>query len=401
MAKGDPYGVHRSLEPPGALPQPAWRIDNTMQCYDNEILIDVETLNIDSASFAQIRQEADDDPERIGHIMLRIVAQRGKHHNPVTGSGGMLIGKVSQIGESLQGRSNLKPGDRIATLVSLSLTPLVIDEILQIDGKSGQVDIRGRAILFETGLYAKLPDELPLKVSLAVLDVCGAPAQTQKLVQPGTHVVVLGASGKSGLLVLKQARDNLGPKENGGSDREAYKNRNLQGSRDGDRTADERTGDIRKENGPTKYQNRGRLIAVDRGTAACELLRQLDWADDVIDMDAADPIAVMRAVAEMTDGQMADLTINCVNIPGTEMASILSTKDEGVVYFFSMATSFTAAALGAEGAGKDVNMLIGNGYTKGHAELALKLVTNSPELLSIYTDRYGRHKGDSRRTDPT
>lgn len=365
MAKGDPYGVHRSLEPPGALPQPAWRIDNTMQCYDNEILIDVETLNIDSASFAQIRQEADDDPERIGHIMLRIVAQRGKHHNPVTGSGGMLIGKVSQIGESLQGRSNLKPGDRIATLVSLSLTPLVIDEILQIDGKSGQVDIRGRAILFETGLYAKLPDELPLKVSLAVLDVCGAPAQTQKLVQPGTHVVVLGASGKSGLLVLKQARDNLGPKENGGSD------------------------------------NRGRLIAVDRGTAACELLRQLDWADDVIDMDAADPIAVMRAVAEMTDGQMADLTINCVNIPGTEMASILSTKDEGVVYFFSMATSFTAAALGAEGAGKDVNMLIGNGYTKGHAELALKLVTNSPELLSIYTDRYGRHKGDSRRTDPT
>lgn len=348
MPLGDPYGVHRSLEPRGSLPQLAWRIDNTMQCYDNEILIEVETLNIDSASFTQIREEAHDDPEQIELIMRRIVAQRGKHHNPVTGSGGMLIGKIAQIGEALKDRIDLKTGDRVATLVSLSLMPLVIDEILNIDRKSGQVDIRGRAILFETGLYAKLTEDLPLKVSLAVLDVCGAPAQTKKLVRPGQTVVVLGASGKSGLLVLKQARENLGPKDS------------------------------------------GRLIAIDRGSAACELIRQLDLADEVLDHDATDPIAVMQAVSQVTGGQLADLTINCVNIPGTEMTSILSTRDEGMVYFFSMATSFTAAALGAEGAGKDVTMLIGNGYTKGHAELALQLVKDSPELLTIYTDRYGK-----------
>jgi L-erythro-3,5-diaminohexanoate dehydrogenase len=353
MPQGDPYGIHRSLEPKGALPQPAWRIDNTMRCYDNEILIDVETLNIDSASFEQIRQEAGDDPPRIAQIMQRIVAERGKHHNPATGSGGMLIGKAAQIGDSLRDRTDLQTGDRIATLVSLSLTPLVIDEILQMDRKSGQVDIRGQAILFETGLYAKLPDDLPLKVSLAALDVCGAPAQSKKMVQPGQQVVVLGASGKSGLLVLKQARDNLGPK----------------------RESAERI---------------GRLIAIDRGAAACERLRQLDWADEVLDLDATDPIAVMRAVADVTSGQMADLTINCVNVPGTEMASILATRDAGTVYFFSMATSFTAAALGAEGAGKDVTMLIGSGYTKGHAELALQLVRNTPQLRAIFTERYGR-----------
>lgn len=352
MLQGDPYGIHRSLEPKGALPQAAWRIDNTMRCYDNEILIDVETLNIDSASFAQIRQEAEDDPQRIGQIMQRIVAERGKHHNPVTGSGGILIGKVAQIGDSLHARTDLQPGDRIATLVSLSLTPLVIDKILRIDQKIGQVDIRGRAILFETGLYAKLPDDLPLKVSLAALDVCGAPAQGKKLVQPGQQVVVLGASGKSGLLFLKQARDNLGPKRE-------------------------------------SAERKGRLIAVDRGSAACELLRQLDWADEVLDLDATDPIAVMQAVAGVTDGNMADLTVNCVNVPGTEMASILATRDEGTVYFFSMATSFTAAALGAEGVGKDVTMLIGNGYTKGHAELALQLVRNTPQLRAIFTERYG------------
>lgn len=349
MRKGDPYGLHRTIEPEGALPQPAWRIDNTMLCWDNEILIDVETLNIDSASFRQIREEAKGDPGQIGEIMRRIVADRGKHHNPVTGSGGMLIGRVAQIGESLQGRVNVQPGDRIATLVSLSLTPLVIDEIFKIEQKSGQVDIRGQAILFETGLYAKLRSELPLKVSLAVLDVCGAPAQTKKLVKPGQNVVVLGASGKSGLLVVKQAHDNLGDRENG-----------------------------------------GKLIAIDRGAAACEFLRELGWADEVLDLNAADPIAVMKAITQATDGNLADLTINCVNIPGTEMASILATRDEGIVYFFSMATSFTAAALGAEGVGKDVTMLIGNGYTKGHAELSLQLVANCPELLKIYSERYGK-----------
>ena len=58
--------------------------------------------------------------------MLEIVATRGKMQNPVTGSGGMLTGVVAEAGpESPLG---LEPGDRIATLVSLSLTPLVITD---------------------------------------------------------------------------------------------------------------------------------------------------------------------------------------------------------------------------------------------------------------------------------
>ena len=39
-----------------------------------------------------------------------------------------------------------------------------------------------------------------------------------------------------------------------------------------------------------------------------------------------------------------------------------------------MATSFSAAALGAEGLAADVTMLVGNGYVPGHAELALDLL---------------------------
>ena len=344
MKQGNRYGLHRVIEPQGTMPQPAWRIDNTMNVYSNEILIDVETLNIDSASFTQIKDVEGGDPEKVGAHMKRIVDERGKHHNPVTGSGGMLIGTVKEIGEGLAGQIDLAVGDRIATLVSLSLTPLTIDEIVRMDVKTGQVDIKGQAILFESGLYAKLPSDIPDRIALAVLDVCGAPAQTAKMVGAGDTVVVLGAGGKSGTMVLCQARKSAG--------------------------------------------SEGKIIAIEYGEAGCEMIRATGWADVVLNLDATKPVDVLTAVEEATGGRGADVTINCVNIPGTEMSSILATRDEGTVYFFSMATSFTAAALGAEGVGKDVNMIIGNGYTKGHAELSLNLVREVPALRELFERKY-------------
>ena len=61
----------------------------------------MERLNIDSASFRQISEEAGGDPDRIAAIIRRIVDERGKMHNPVTGSGGMLIGTVREVGPAL------------------------------------------------------------------------------------------------------------------------------------------------------------------------------------------------------------------------------------------------------------------------------------------------------------
>jgi L-erythro-3,5-diaminohexanoate dehydrogenase len=118
----------------------------------------------------------------------------------------MLIGTIEQIGPALEGKTDLKVGDKIATMVSLSLTPLVIDEILEVRKDIDQVDIKGKAILFESGIYAKLPDDIPENLALSVLDVAGAPAQTRKLVKEGDTVLVLGGGGKSGLLCLYEAK---------------------------------------------------------------------------------------------------------------------------------------------------------------------------------------------------
>lgn len=344
MKKGCKFGTHRAIEPAGSLPQPAQKIDNTMEIYDNEILIDVQTLNVDSASFTQIKQQANGDVEEIKKIMMNIVETRGKHHNPVTGSGGMLIGTIKEIGPALEGKTDLKVGDKIATLVSLSLTPLKIKEIKEVRKDIDQVDVDAQAILFESGIYAVLPDDMPQNLALSVLDVAGAPAQTQKLVKTGDTVVIIGGAGKSGMLCCYEAK---------------------------------------KAAGPT-----GKVICLGHSQKSLDRVLKAGLADHVVAVDATDAVKVMDVVKELTNGEMADVTINCVNIPKTEMGCILCTKDTGVIYFFSMATSFTAAALGAEGVGMDTHMIIGNGYAKNHANIALNIMRESKELREIYTELY-------------
>jgi len=345
MKKGNKYGTHRVISPKGVLPQPADKLDNNMdEIYDNEILIDVKTLNIDSASFTQINQQAKGDKKEIAKIMLDIVAKQGKHRNPVTGSGGMLLGTVEKIGDALVGKTDLKVGDKIATLVSLSLTPLRIDKIKDIRPDIDQVDIDGKAILFESGIYAKIPSDMPENLALSALDVAGAPAQTAKLVKPGDTVLIIGAGGKSGMLCCYEAKKRAGVT--------------------------------------------GKVLGLCRSEKSAERLRKLGFCDVVFIANAQEPVPVMEQVEKLTNGKMADITINNVNIPDTEMTSVLCTREDGLVYFFSMATSFTKAALGAEGVGADVTMIIGNGYTKGHAEITLQELRENKELRKIFEELY-------------
>lgn len=352
MKKGSPYGTHRVISPKGVLPQPADVIDNNMEIYDNEVLIDVKTLNIDSASFTEIVRrvldkkptevETQEEMDKIGAKMLEIVAKAGKHKNPWTGSGGMLIGTVEQVGENYKGE--LKVGDKIATLVSLSLTPLRIDKILAMRPAIDQVDIEGKAILFESGIYAILPEDMEEGLALSALDVAGAPAQTAKLVQSNNKVLVIGGGGKSGLLCLYEAKKRAGV------------------------------------NG---------LVVCAAGSARSEQrARDLNLADEYFHMDATDAVGMYEKAMELTNGELFDVVINCVSIENTEMASVLSCKDDGTVYFFSMATSFTKAALGAEGVGKDVNMIIGNGYTKGHAAITLQCLREHEGLRNLFKEMY-------------
>src|SRR5690348_1615054 len=165
----------------------------------DELAIDVEMLNIDAASVRQLESTGRD----VGEQVMEIVRARGKMQNPVTGSGGMLIGRVAEVGREHPAFREVRKGDRIATLVSLTLTPLILEEIRAVHGE--RIDVRGRAVLFASGLWAALPDDMPLEMALAILDVCGAPAWVARIAKAGAQVLVIGA-GKSGSLACAQAK---------------------------------------------------------------------------------------------------------------------------------------------------------------------------------------------------
>ena len=180
---------------------------------------------------------------------------------------------------------------------------------------------QGTAILFARSIAAVLPDDLPDAVSLAVLDVCGAPAADRPGRASATgrprRSTVLGGAGKSGSL-----SPGRGPRRRAPPPSPASCATDGRGGR-----ADAPPGWPTASSSPTPA-TRSRSRAA-RG------------------------------------GSPADVTVVCVDVPGREHGAILATAEGGTVVFFSMATSFPAAALGAEGMAADVTMLIGNGYMPG------------------------------------
>ncbi len=196
----------------------------------------------------------------------------------------------------------------------------------------------GHAILFARSVVAALPDDLPTELALATLDVCGAPALVRRTIAgyPRPRLCVIGAAGKSGSLSLAAAR----------------------------------------------AAGAAELVGVVPHERDAVALSGAGLADRVAVADARDPLALATAV-----GEPADVTVVCVDVPDCEGGAILATRDGGTVVFFSMATSFPAAALGAEGLGADVTMLIGNGYVPGHAELALELVRSVPGVRRLFQAR--------------
>jgi L-erythro-3,5-diaminohexanoate dehydrogenase len=346
-----PIGLHRVLEPRGdlaTLPQAARRLDPRPEIWPDEVRLRVETLNLDAASYRQLADkhtvEGRVDGAAVRAEVLEIIRERGKMQNPVTGSGGMLIGTVEEVGP--ESRLGLEVGDRVATLVSLSLTPLAIsDGLARWDGLSEQVPAEGHAILFERSIAAKLPGDLDPRLSLMVMDVCGAPALVARVVEEyaargaAPTVLVLGGAGKSGSLSLAAAR---------------------------------RSG-------------AGRLIGVVPTEREHDVLTAAGLADEVVLADARSPLGLSGAVEAA--GGPADVTVVCVDVPGCEQPAILSTAQGGTIIFFSMATNFAAAALGAEGLAADVRMLVGNGYVPGHAAYALDLVRSEPAVRGLFQSR--------------
>lgn len=343
VKKGEFYGSHRVISPKGLLPQAADIVDNTVELWDNEILIDVIALQPTATAFHSIKEKCGTDIDAIKTEIFDIVKSKGKFQDPKTKSGGMLIGRVEEIGAAVKAKTELKPGDKIATLVSLSLTPLKLEKIISIDLDTEQVFCKAKAVLFESGLYTRIPEDLGEELSLAIMDVAGAPAQVAMNARSGDTVCVMGA-GKAGLLSLAEAKKRVAP--------------------------------------------HGKVVCMEYSERQCQAVKDLGLADYVIQANAQQPLEAYQKYMEATNGALADLTISTVNVPETELSSILVTKNSGRIYFFTMSTDFVKASLGAEGVGKYMTMVLGAGYYPGHDKITYGIVRENEQLRQYFVKKY-------------
>jgi L-erythro-3,5-diaminohexanoate dehydrogenase len=318
-------GADRVLAPAGALPQPAERLDASGPLRPFEFEVAVERLCLDSTSLRNIRERSDGDPGRMAARILEIVGERGKMHNPETGSGGVLLGTVAAVGERFGDPPAI--GDRIVTLASLTMTALRLESVDRIDPFDAQVEVTGTAYVSDSAPWGPVPDDIPFARVLEVYDVYGAASHTRNLAPRTGTVCVLG-TGHAGRLACAAAKDTM---------------------------------------------EDGTVIAVDVDADALARVREDGLCDIAVQADLRDPIAAVRAVRE-AGGAAADLTVVVVNATRCEPSAILLTAPGGTVLFFSMATTFTTAALTADGMGHDVRMLVGSGFTPDVGAYALDLV---------------------------
>jgi L-erythro-3,5-diaminohexanoate dehydrogenase len=333
-------GVHRALEPAGALPHIARRVDAAAPANTYEAELDVEMLNVDATSYRAIRERCAGDAARMATTIEDIVRERGKLQNPWTGSGGILVGRVARVGEEHWARE-LRAGDRVVPLASLIAIPLALDAVGPLTPESPQVPVRGRAIVTGRMACARVPGDLPLSVVLSALDVYPAASHTRAIARPGQHVLVLGA-GHAGLVAVAAAHEAVGLE--------------------------------------------GRVTALDASDAALARMRAAQPGTTTIRADAADTVGALEQLARHGLAR-ADLTLVCTSAPACEGTAILATDESGVVLFFSTATSFPAAALGADSVSSKTRLVIPNGYTDDRGEYTLDLLRRSRPLRDAFEGR--------------
>jgi L-erythro-3,5-diaminohexanoate dehydrogenase len=340
FANGPLLGVERALEPPGALPHVAARLDAAAPANAYEAEVDVEAICVDATSYRAIRERCEGDPDRMAVTIASVVAERGKLQNPWTGSGGILAGTVSAIGER-HWAADLVVGDRVIPLASLISIPLRLDAVGPVAPDSPQVPVRGRAIVTGRMACAPVPDDLPLSTVLAAIDVYPAASHARAQARRGDHVLVLGA-GHAGLLAAAAAREAVGAE--------------------------------------------GRVTALDASAAALARVEAALPGSAAIRHDATDAVGAITALQSLGLPR-ADLTLVCTSVPGCEGTAILATDEAGAVLFFSTATSFPAAALGADSVSSRTRLIIPNGYTDDRGTYALDLLRGSTPLRDAFEGR--------------
>lgn len=349
----DNYGLNRVLQPKHVLPTSAWKLDNSREIAPEEMRISLKRLHIESTSFKQICLEANNHDEQIKEKINDIVLKRGKLHNPVTDTGGLLYGVVDEIGEKYSNKKNLKVGDEILCNTSLAGVPLYLNRIISIDKAYTQVSVEGYAVVFNQIPVVRKPEGVPLNLLLFIFNESGTLYRVSREIEGRKSFLVLGNNIIMNLMFGYVIRKKAGP------DAEIM----------------------------CLFDKKTDLVIV--GKSIDKLLSEV--FDEVYYLDILKP---MECIEKLSIESKFDMTVNCADLPGAETINILATKSGGTVVFANLINNYNIALYITESISKHLELRCADGYLEKYDEFDIEVVKELAPYMEGAITSTGRFEED-------
>ena len=327
------YGLKRVLEPKYVLPTSAWRLDNSRNVYPDEIRMSIKKIHLEGTSFKQICTEVNYNEEKIKQTIIDIVIRRGKLHNPVTDTGGLVCGQIEAIGEQAENSHGLKVGDEIICNASLASVPMYIEKITSIDYMFNQIEVEGYAILHSRIPIVKVTEDLPLNLVLFVLDESGTLFRLNQLAEGKERCLIVGNNMITNLIFGYALRRKLGS-----------------------------NGEI------TCLLDKKTSIRVTGGGIDRLISRVFD------NIQYLDILKPTECVDRLNAESIFDISVNCAEIPGAETVNILATRPGGTVMFANLINNLNIALYITESLSKNLEVHGAEGYIEGYDAFDVELV---------------------------
>lgn len=327
------YGTNRVLEPQDVLPTSAWKLDNSRNIESNEIRVDINLIHIEGTSFKQICLEANSSEQRIRQKIMDIVIRRGKLHNPVTDTGGLLYGTVAEIGEDYINTKGFKVGDEVICNASLASIPMAIDKITRIDMAFGQIEAEGYAILYDLVPLVRKPEGVPMNLLLYAFNESGTLYRISTTAVGKKKFLVVGNNLLSNLLFGFAIRK------------------------------------VAREDAEVVCLLDKKTDAVLRGKNINDLVARV--FTEVHYVDILKPLECLRGLHA---DSLFDLSVNCADIPGAETINILATKSGGTVVFANLINNYNIALYITESISRQLDIRCADGYLEAYDEFDIDIV---------------------------
>lgn len=347
------YGIRRVLEPQHVLPTSAWKLDNSRNIYSDELRVSIKRIHLEGTGFKQICTEVNDDEKKIKQQIIDIVIKRGKLHNPVTDTGGLVMGVIEEIGAEYSNPMDLKTGDKIICNVSAASVPMYIEDITSVNKAFNQVEATGYAIVHDMIPIVKIPEDLPLDLLMFTFDQSGTLFRLHQLIRDSKKFLVVGNSMLTNLLYGYVIRREVG------TEAEIV----------------------------CLFDKRTSMRMTGKGID--ELIEKV--FNEVHFINILRPMECMK---QLDAESLFDLSINCAEIPGAETINILATKPEGTVLFANLINNLNIALYITESMSKSLYVKCAEGYLNGYDTFDMEIVREMAPYLKDAEFVGAAYKGD-------